>query len=294
MDCCFGRIARDADCGFAQPNLRPRTIENHAVTVRRLRPGWSIAVIRRKKFPWAFAFALAVGLACCVQPASAQSNIGKAAAIKNDVHGVRGSATRTLAAGGSVFSDDEVKTGDASLAQLLFLDQTTFTVAANSQAVLKQVYHPKQRLTQLVMSTVTGAFRFVSGVQGPQHYEVRFPQGYLTVRGTIVDFLVSPTRTIIVLSEGAATVVPYATRVAHDLDTPGTAMAVYNDGHVDGPMTWDRTIIKINGSLPFPLFGNTIWPTQPQAEEADSRKDLNDILQFLPRPGGNFGGSCCL
>jgi hypothetical protein len=238
-------------------------------------------VIRRKEPLWAFAFTLAIALACCVEPASAQSNIGKAAAIKNDVSGVRGSATRTLAAGSSVFSDDEVKTGDASLAQLLFLDQTTFTVAANSQAVLKQVYHPKQGFTQLVMSTANGAFRFVSGVQSPQHYEVRFPQGYLTVRGTIVDFLVSPTRTIIVLSEGAATVVPYATRVPHDLDTPGTAMAVYNDGHVDGPMTWDSTIIKINGSLSFPLFGTTIWPTQPQAEEADSRKDLTDILKFL-------------
>jgi hypothetical protein len=249
-------------------------------------------VIRRNKFPWLTVVALAIALACCVQPAFAQSSIGRAAAIKNDVQGVRGSVTRTLAAGSGVFSDDEVKTGDASLAQLLFLDQTTFTVAANSQAVLKQVYHPKQGLTQLVMSTATGAFRFVSGVQSPQHYEVRFPQGYLTVRGTIVDFLVSPTRTIIVLSEGAATVVPYATRVPHNLDTPGTAMAVYNDGHVDGPMTWDNTIIKINGSLPFPLFGNTIWPTQPQAEEADSRKDLNDIYTLLPHQGGNFGGSC--
>jgi hypothetical protein len=249
-------------------------------------------VIRRNKFPWSIAFALAIAMACCVQPASAQSNIGKAAAIKNDVQGVRGSATRTLAAGSGVFSDDEVKTGDASLAQLLFLDQTTFTVAANSQAVLKQVYHPKQGFTQLVMSTVNGAFRFVSGVQGPQHYEVRFPQGYLTVRGTIVDFLVSPTRTIIVLSEGAATVVPYATRVPHNLDTPGTAMAVYNNGRVDGPMAWDNTIIKINGTLPFPLFGNTIWPTQPQAEEADSRKDLNDIYTLLPHGGGSFGGNC--
>jgi hypothetical protein len=249
-------------------------------------------VIRRKKPLWAFAFTVAIAVACCAQPASAQSNIGKAAAIKNDVQGVRGSATRTLATGSGVFSDDEVKTGDASLAQLLFLDQTTFTVAANSQAVLKQVYHPKQGLTQLVLSAATGAFRFVSGVQSPQHYEVRFPQGYLTVRGTIVDFLVSPTRTIIVLSEGAATVVPYATRVPHNLDTPGTAMTVYNDGRVDGPMTWDNTIIKINGSLPFPLFGNTLWPTQPQAEEADSRKDLNDIYTLLPHQGGNFGGSC--
>jgi len=224
--------------------------------------------------------ACALALACWGKPALAQANIGKAAAIKNDVQGVRGSATRALAVGGDVFSDDAVKTGDASLAQLLFLDQTTFTVAANSQAVLKDVYRPKEATHQLVMNAVTGAFRFVSGVQSPQHYQVQFPQGYLTVRGTIVDFLVSADRTIIILDEGAATVVPYATRVAHDLDRPGTALVVYNDGHVDGPMTADQTIKKINGSIPFPLFGNTIWPTQQPLEEADNRRDLLDFLEY--------------
>jgi len=234
------------------------------------------------------ACSLALALTCWVEPASAQANkpalaqanIGKAAAIKNDVQGVRGSATRTLAVGGDIFSDDQVKTGDASLAQLLFLDQTTFTVAANSQAVLKDVYRPKEGTHQLVLNEVTGAFRFVSGVQSPQHYQVQFPQGYLTVRGTIVDFLVSATRTVIVLEEGAVTVVPNATRKPHDLSRPGMRLVVYNDGRVDGPETWDQTIRQINGGAPFPLFGNILWPTQPPDDEVDNRRDLDDFLQY--------------
>jgi hypothetical protein len=48
--------------------------------VKRLRPGWSIAVIRRNKSLWALAFALAIALPFCVQTASAQS-IGSDQAI---------------------------------------------------------------------------------------------------------------------------------------------------------------------------------------------------------------------
>jgi hypothetical protein len=223
--------------------MRHKTLIGHG---DRLRPGWSIAVIRRNKLVWAFAFALVVAMVCCVQPASAQLSIGSAAVIKNDVQGVRGSASRVLATGGGVFSDDEVKTGGDSLAQLVFLDRTSFTVAANSQAVLKEVYRPKQGFKQLVMKTVTGSFRFVSGVQSPDHYQVQFPQGYLTVRGTIVDIVAGRTRTLIILVEGAITVVPYATRIPHDLNVPGTSLIVYNDGHVEGPLTREAALEKLH------------------------------------------------
>jgi outer membrane immunogenic protein len=162
------------------------------------------------------------------------------------VQGVRGSATRVLATGGSVFSDDQVKTGDDSLARLVFIDQTNLTVAANSQAVLREVYRPKQGYSQLVMRTVSGSFRYVSGVQSSHRDVVEFPQGYLTVRGTTVDLLVTRAYTVIFLVEGAITVVPYATRIPHDLSIPGTSLIVYNDGHVDGPMTREAAIIKLH------------------------------------------------
>lgn len=202
-------------------------------------------MIGRNKALWAFVCALAIAMACCVQPASAQS-IGSAAVIKNDVHGVRGSATRVLATGGSVFSDDQVKTGDDSLAQLVFLDQTNLTVAANSQAVLREVYRPKQGYSQLIMKTVAGSFRYVSGVQSSHRDVVQFPQGYLTVRGTTVDIVAGRTRTLIILIEGAITVVPFATRIPHDLSVPGTSLIVYNDGHVDGPMTREAALEKMH------------------------------------------------
>jgi FecR protein len=225
----------------------------------------------------AVALALAAALLWCAAPASAQ-NIGSAAAIRNDVHGIRGTATRPLAAGGAVYNDDEVKTGNDSLAQLLFVDQSTFSVASNSEAILKNIYHGKQGVGQRVLSAVAGAFRYVSGVQ-TSNTRINFPYGYLTVRGTIVDLLIWPGRNVIILVEGAITVVPYATNIAHDMDRPGTFIIVYQDGHVDGPMTWDTTIMKVTDKVPFPLFGTTIWPGQETFEQWDDRMFLNDIAR---------------
>jgi outer membrane immunogenic protein len=264
----------------------------------RLRPGWSIAVIRCKKFPWAFAFALAVAMACCVRPASAQ--IGSAAVIKNDVHGVRGSASRVLATGGGVFSDDEVKTGGDSLARLVFVDQTNLTVAANSQAVLREVYRPKQGYKQLVLRTVTGSFRYVSGLQSDHRDRVEFPQGYLTVRGTTVDIIAGPTRTLIILIEGAITVVPFATRIPHNLDVPGSSLIVYNDGHVDGPMTREAAIEKLHLKIATEFgppaeqvpYGWTGWYVGGNAGYSRGKvnTDFNDP-GFLLGLDGEFGGS---
>jgi outer membrane immunogenic protein len=260
---------------------------------------WSIAVIRRHKSLWAFVCALAVVMACCMQPVSAQS-IGSAAVIKNDVQGVRGSATRVLATGGSVFSDDQVKTGDDSLARLVFIDQTNLTVAANSQAVLREVYRPKQGYSQLVMRTVSGSFRYVSGVQSSHRDVVEFPQGYLTVRGTTVDLLVTRAYTVIFLVEGAITVVPYATRIPHDLSIPGTSLIVYNDGHVDGPMTREAAIIKLHlkvatefGPPTEPVaYGWTGWYVGANAGYSRGKvnTDFNDP-GFLLGLDGEFGAS---
>jgi len=235
-------------------------------------------VTMRDPISWALAFCFAFTMYCCPGPALAQSSIGAATVVKNQVQGVRGSATRALASGGSVFSDDLVKAGDASLAQLLFTDQTTFTVAANSEAVLSRVFRPQQGGAQLIMRAVIGAFRFVSGVQGSRHYRIEFPGGYIAVRGTIIDILVWPTRTVVILDEGAATVHVNATGADYDLTRPGTDLVVNSNGRVDGPMTWDATIMKINGNIPFPLFGTTIWPTQQQFDQFDPIKDLNDML----------------
>ncbi|HJU11912.1 MAG TPA: FecR family protein [Candidatus Binataceae bacterium] len=243
----------------------------------------------------AVSLTLGIGIAaaiwCFPLPVAAQS-IGRASAVKNQVQGVRGGAVRTLGTGGSVYNDDTVKTGNDSLAQLLFLDQTTFSVAANSQAVLSRIYRPKTGVATKVMNAVAGAFRFVSGVANSRNNEIKFPQGYITVRGTIVDILAGARRSVIIVDEGAITVHVYASGRAYDLFA-GKMLVVYSDGHIDGPLTMDATLMRANANVPFPLFGSSLWPAQSQFpdpfETFDTRKDLNDILNAA-RSGGNGAG----
>lgn len=179
---------------------------------------------------------LAITFVLCALPAWAQSNIGSTSLVKNIVQGVHHNEARTLAVGSSVFSDDTVRAGKDSLGQILFIDQTRLTVAANSQAVLKLVYHPKRSFSDLVLRNVIGAFRYVSGSRSLQK-RLEFPFGYITVRGTVIDLLVWRDRAVIILREGSITVVPYATGIPHDLATPGTYLTVFADGRVVGPRT---------------------------------------------------------
>jgi hypothetical protein len=66
-------------------------------------------------------------------PSLAESKIGVASVAKNQVHGILGGTTRAMSAGSELFSNETVRTGEASQAQLLFLDQTSLSVGARSR-----------------------------------------------------------------------------------------------------------------------------------------------------------------
>lgn len=227
--------------------------------------------------------------------AQAQSNIGVAAGAKNQVQGVVGGQTQTIATGNSVFANEVVKTGVDSLAQLLFLDQTSLSVAPKSEVTLDRfVYDPSRGAGVVALRATVGAFRFVTGSQNPNSYLIETPVATISVRGTILDILVWPDHVIVIVQQGAATVTSLRTRLSYDLTTPGTAFVVWDSGRIEGPITWDSTLIRINGAVPFPLFGDTVWPGQRDLQTFDSRKTLNDLLNTGRSSGNNgaVGGLC--
>ena len=222
---------------------------------------------------------LALLLAAAPALAQTQSNIGVASGAKNQVEGVVGNQTQTIAAGTNVFSSELVRTGPDSSAQLLFLDQTSLSVAPQSQVTLDRfVYDPSRGAGTVALRATVGAFRFVTGAQNPNSYQIETPVATISVRGTILDILVYVDRTIVIIQEGLATVTSLRTRLSYEMTTPGTALIVSASGRVEGPITWDSTIIRIAGAVPFPLFGNTIWPGQHDLFPTDDRKTLNDLL----------------
>lgn len=127
-------------------------------------------------------FGLGTILALQASPAFAEGKIGVAAAVQNQVFG----NAQPLSNGSSVFANERIRTGDASTAQLLFLDQTNLAVGPKSEVVLDRfVYDPNRGKGNVVVQTGRGVFRFVSGSQDPTSYQIKTPAATIGIRGTM-------------------------------------------------------------------------------------------------------------
>ena len=137
------------------------------------------------------------------QNALADSKVGVAAAVKNDVRGKSGA----LAVGSSVFANERIRTGDAATAQLMFLDKTVLNMGPKAELLLdKYVYNPNRGTGQVVVNALQGSMRFVTGAQNPTSYSIKTPVATLGIRGTIVDLQISPLETFIGVLEGTLTI----------------------------------------------------------------------------------------
>lgn len=186
-------------------------------------------------------------------PAVAQSRIGVTSAAQNAVEGSVSGSVRPLTPGSDVFQDETVRTGPESMAQLLFLDETSLSIGPQSEVLLDRfVYDPASGAGEVVLETAKGAFRFITGSQDPTNYEIRTPFAAIGVRGTIVDCYASAIGLYCVAQEG--TVVITIGGVTYTLK-PGDALFVAADGAVTGPFPPDGEFFAVTGIMPFPLYG---------------------------------------
>jgi len=167
------------------------------------------------------------------------AQIGVASAVTNEVQGFEGGTPRNLSAGSGVFANERVKTGAASAAQLLFVDKTTVSIGPQAEITLdKFIYDPNKGAGQVVIDTVRGSFRFITGSQNPSRYAIKTPVGTLGIRGTIVNLLVQGDFTIVGLSEGQATLTLINGQVIN-LTQIGMAYKIDKYGNVTGPFPFN-------------------------------------------------------
>jgi hypothetical protein len=123
---------------------------------------------------------------------SAEPRIGTAASTRPNVEAVSGGNTQTLSAGSEVFANQTVRTGNRGMADLVFLDKTNLSVGPTSEVRLdKFVYDPRGSSGSVVVQMTRGSFRWVTGSQAKDAYQVGTPHGTLGVRGTTVELLVN-------------------------------------------------------------------------------------------------------
>jgi hypothetical protein len=185
---------------------------------------------------------LLVGFASA--PASAQTRVGQAAVIKNQVTG----GGRQLNVGDGVVRDEMVRTGADSAARLVMADSTNLSLGANASITLdRTVFNDEHSYREIAIRLATGAFRFVTGHSAKSAYKITTSLGTIGVRGTILDVLKQQGKMTVVLQEGASTVCTGDGQCV-DLTEPGQTAIITSSG--------GKVTIKKTNSPPWTFASN--------------------------------------
>lgn len=135
----------------------------------------------RTAFALGLAFALATGAATATE-------IGVVAATNTQIDGTPpASATRTLAVSDRLNLNERVNSSASGNGQFLFDDQTTLTIAPNTDIVLDEyVYDPARDAGKIAMSFNKGVMRFIGGrISKSADATVTTPVATIGIRGGI-------------------------------------------------------------------------------------------------------------
>jgi hypothetical protein len=233
------------------------------------------------------AISLAIAIAACVATPELgfAQKVGVASAVRNDVKRLSPAPSQQISAGGTLVANEHLRTGDASSVQLLFLDETSVSMGAQSDLVLDRfVYNPNSAAGNVVLSTARGALRFVSGSQNPTNYTINTPVASIGVRGTVAEVYTYAASGLIFSRitdvEGLIVVTARSGQVVQL--TPGMSVVISSDGAIEGPFKADLSGINTAGTVP--MFGPTIPTVSRTFDVPDSRLDMTDQLKALAQP----------
>lgn len=137
-------------------------------------------------------------------PAAGQQ-IGTVASSEPTLRGTPpGAATRTLSLGTGLVADETVASSASGRGQLLFLDQTTLSLAPNTTIVLDRfVFDPASGAGGIGLSLTEGALRFIGGtLSRGQEAVITTPTASIGIRGSTALVLHRNGRTIAIFVAG--------------------------------------------------------------------------------------------
>ena len=214
--------------------------------------------------------------------------IGIAAAVNNQVEGLAGASARRLAAGSGVFANEHVRTGDASTAQLLFLDKTTVNIGPKAELTLdKFVFDPDRGRGQVVLDVLRGSVRFNTGSQNASNYSIKTPVATLGIRGSVAYISAQPGQTFIGFSEGGGQGKTISGKI---FTVPsGSYVIIDKYGNVRGPFPWNISDTAF-ASMGWTYTGDPANYTPPNIGGIDQLNAI-DARGFIPPAGCVVGAA---
>ena len=140
-------------------------------------------------------------------PLQAQTRVGEAAVVKNEVLRVAGASTSQINVGDGLLRDEIVRTGLDSATRLVMADSTNLSLGPSASLKLaRTVFDDEHHYRDVAVRLTSGAFRFVTGHSEKAAYRITTPLATIGVRGTTLDILSQRGQTVVNLQEGASTV----------------------------------------------------------------------------------------
>ena len=174
------------------------------------------------------AFGLVIALMAV--PASAQTRVGEAAVVKNEVLRVAASSTTQIKVGDGLVRDEVVRTGRDSATRLVMADSTNLSLGPNATLKLdRTVFDDSTHYRDVAVRLTSGAFRFVTGHSDKAAYKITTPLATIGVRGTTLDILSQRGQTIVNLQDGAASVCTVSFECIQ-LNRPGDTAIITSSG----------------------------------------------------------------
>jgi hypothetical protein len=171
-------------------------------------------------------------------PAHAQTRVGEAVIVKNQVVRVAGSGSSPINVGDSLLRDETVRTGPDSATRLVMADSTNLSLGANASLTLdRTVFNDEHSYRDIAIKLTTGAFRFVTGNSEKAAYKISTGLATIGVRGTTLDILSQRGQTVVTLQHGAATVCTIGGQCV-ELTQPGDTVRITS---VAGKVTIQKT-----------------------------------------------------
>ena len=150
---------------------------------------------------------LSASLVLTASPLFAQTRVGEAAVVKNEVLRVAGSATSQINVGDGLLRDEVVRTGLDSATRLVMADSTNLSLGPNASLKLdRTVFDDEHHYRDVAIRLTSGALRFVTGNSEKAAYKITTPLATIGVRGTTLDILSQRGQNIINLQTGASSV----------------------------------------------------------------------------------------
>ncbi|MEC9290780.1 MAG: FecR domain-containing protein [Pseudomonadota bacterium] len=126
---------------------------------------------------------------CAISAEAAEKAIGSVSAISGEAYAINEDGSRVdLALKSPIFQNQTVVTGQDGKVQIIFIDNSIFTISANTELLIDEyVYNADTQQGKSIMNATKGVFKFVTGKIAKNNREevkVKTPFATIGVRGS--------------------------------------------------------------------------------------------------------------